>query len=395
VSKISIYKIYRPMNYSYGNTLTIKSSPSEFEFHGKPNEPNVTFADGKQYISKKLYIHKPSITGYDGEMCIQHTLATNYDGPLLLYFPLKTEKSSKPNAIDRMISSKSGESLEVNLNTILPQNGDFEYKGKNIAIFKTPIIINTRILGDGEPIIEGACVAGSPEEAIAKLQSQVDSLSKMVDEHTKTKYKVHHNGGGEDGGVGGNSISEAYLKNMLEGNGIKCTPLRQDNEKSALRLIDIDPSNASSKIDITNPIAYTLAGIIISGLLYFGITALYKRILQSLLYKFNNDAKPTLERMHIYEGILGFVLLLIFTIFVVPSSFNSRDTAGIFICAWILYSITLGIIRKGIIIDVMGSTYELDDLIRTVMRSVTYNMFFFYPLYPLFVAGYLYKLYSK
>jgi hypothetical protein len=124
------------MNYSYGNTLTIKSSPSEFEFHGKPNEPSVTFASGKQYISKKLYIHKPSITGYDGEMCIEHTPATNYDEPLLLYFPLKTDKTSKPNMIDRMILANPGESLEVNLNTLLPQNGDFEYKGTNIAIFK-------------------------------------------------------------------------------------------------------------------------------------------------------------------------------------------------------------------------------------------------------------------
>ena len=378
------------MNYSYGNTLTIKSSPSEFEFHGKPNEPNVTFANGKQYISKKLYIHKPSITGYAGEMCIEHTPATNYDEPLLLFFPLKTDKTIKPNAIDRMILANLGESLEVNLNTILPQNGDFEYKAPNIAIFKTPIIINTRIARDGEPIVEGAgCIAGSSEEAITTLQGQVKGLMDTVEKHTKTEYPTHHSGGG---GGGDGELSEDYLKNMLEGNGIKCTPLRDGKEKAALRLIDIDPSNADSKMDITNPIAYTLVGIILSGFFYFGITSVYKRILQSLLYKFNNNAKPILERMHIYEGIVGFLLLLLFTLLII---FKSRDAAGIFICIWILYSITLGMSRKSIILDVMNNTYELDDLVRTVMRSVPYNMFLFYPLFPMFAIGYASKMLNK
>lgn len=374
------------MNYSYGNTLTIKSSPSEFEFHGKPNEPSVTFASGKQYISKKLYIHKPSITGYDGEMCIEHTPATNYDEPLLLYFPLKTDKTVKPNAIDRMILANPGETLEVILNTILPQNGDFEYKAPNIAIFKTPIIINTRIIGDGEPIIEGAaCLANSVEETVARLDGEMKGLAALVKEHTDP-LTTHHTGGGGDGGA-----SEDYLKNMLEGNGIKCTPLRDGKEKGALRLIDIDPSNADSKMDITNPIAYTLVGIILSGFFYFGITSVYKRILQSLLLSLNNNAKPTLERMHIYEGIVGFLLLLLFTLLII---FKSRDAAGIFICIWILYSITLGMSRKSIIIDVMNNTYEVDDLVRTTMRSVTYNMFLFYPLFPFFAAGYAYKMYK-
>ena len=241
-------------------------------------------------------------------------------------------------------------------------------------------------------MIEGACVAGSPEEAIATLQGQVKNLMDTVEKHTKTEYPTHHRRGG---GGAGDDISEGNLKSILEGSGIKCTPLRDGSEKSALRLIDVDPSYASSKIDLTNPIAYTLAAIILSGLFYFGITSIYKRILQSLLYKYNNDAKPTLERMHIYEGIPGFLLLFFFVLFVVPSDFNSRDAAGIFVCAWILYSFTLAMSRKTIIIDVMNNTYELDDIMRTVMGSTTYNMFLFYPLFPLFVAGYIYKLYKK
>jgi hypothetical protein len=378
------------MNYSYGNTLTIKSKPSEFEFHGKPNEPNVIFTNGKQYISNKIYIYKPSITGYDGELRIEHTLTTNYDEPLILYFPLKTDPSFKPNIIDRMISSNPGDSLEVNLNTVLPQNGDFEYKGKNIAVLKTPIIIKTRIVNEEEPIIEGACVKGSPEEAIAKLQTDMNSLKGLLDEHAKSGYSLHH---GNTGGTGG-GVSENDLKNILKDSGIKCTPFEVGKEKKSLRLLDIDPRNKDSKIDIANPIAYTFAFIIISCVIYFGLTSVYKRILQSLLYKFNNEARPTLERIHIYEGIVGFVLLLLFTVFVVPSSFNSPVASGIFILILLVYSITLGISRKSIIVDVMGSTYEIDDLIRTTIRSIPFNLFWFYPFFIYYAGMYAIKMYK-
>ena len=168
------------MNYAYGNTLTIKSSPTEYEFHGKPNEPSVTFHNGKQYISTKLHIHKPSITGHDAEMCIEHIPSTNYDKSLLLFFPLKTDESSATNCIDRMLSAEPGDSLEVNLNTILPLNGDFEYKGPNIAVFTTPIIIQTKIVKDGEPIIEGTCTGACTTAADAatcvSLSEQVNDL---------------------------------------------------------------------------------------------------------------------------------------------------------------------------------------------------------------------------
>jgi hypothetical protein len=380
------------MNYSYGNTLTIKSSPSEFEFHGKPNEPNVSFANGKQYISKKLYIHKPSITGYDGEICIEHTLSTNYDGPLLLYFPLQTDQSSKPNIIDRMISSNPGDSLEVNLNTILPTNGNFEYKKSNIAVFTTPIIINTRIVKDGEPVIEGAgCLAGSQSETIAKLMGQVKALEDIVNEHTVTRYPKHHTGGG----AGSNTVSQEYLDKMLASNNIECTPLDQGSQKSFLQLLDIYPKNANYKNDITGPIAFTLVFIILSGFFYFSITSLYKRILQSQFDKFNYDAQPTLERMHIYEGLIGTTLFYLFILFVAPSKAKSNNAAGIFLIAWILYSITLGMTRKGVITDVMGSTYTLDDIIRNTMRTVTYNMFLFYPFFLIFAGGYMYKMFNK
>ena len=384
------------MNYSYSNTLTIKSGPSEFEFHGKSNEPNVTFADGKHYISKKIYIHKPSITGYDGELCIEHTTSTNYDLPLLLYFPLKTDQSSPPNAIDRMISSHLGSSLEVNLNAILPQNGHFEYKGKNIAVFTTPIIINTRIVKDNESVIEGACVKDSPEEAISQLQAQIKSLTDIVNQHTKIEYDTHHSSVSSLSiGAKGQSQSGS-LENILKNKGIKCTPLPQGDEKDALKLIGMDPANGNSKIDLSIPLAIFIVFIISTGFYFYMIRTIYKLIFRSLYKKHDSTVDdPMLERMHMYEGVFGFILLSLSMLFVIPSKFGSRIAASILLITWIIYAVTIEMSRKKLIGEVIGTADTLNDNIQTAMGSVLSNVFRFYPLYPLFLAGYIYKINTK
>jgi hypothetical protein len=372
------------MNYAYGNTLTIKSSPTEYEFHGKPNEPNVTFLTGKQYISTKLHIHKPSITGHDAEMCIEHIPATNYDKSLLLFFPLKTDESSATNCIDRMLSAEPGDSLEVNLNTILPLNGDFEYKSPNIAVFTTPIVIRTQIRNDG---IEGACTGSdcvSPADAAkcTELGKSVSDLQKQLDALKAS-------------GSGGSTVLDGTTLQSLLDQGLSCKPLPQgEDQEDALHVVGQDPSTLGQNLDIINPLAYTILFIISSFIMYFGITSIYRRVLQKVLFNLREPQK-TIERMHMYEGSVGFVLLLIFTIFVVPSPFNSRTVAGIFICLWLIYSLTIGISRTSIIDEVMGNTFEIDEIIRNTIRSIPFNMFWFYPLFIFYVVLYLIKLFQK
>jgi len=381
------------MNYSYSNTLTIKSGSSEFEFHGKSNEPNVTFADGKHYISKKIYIHKPSITGYDGELCIEHTPSTNYDLPLLLYFPLKTDQSSPSNAIDRMISSHLGSSLEVNLNAILPQNGHFEYKGKNIAVFTTPIIINTRIVKDNESVIEGACVKGSPSEAISQLQAQIKSLTDIVNQHTNLDYKKHHKTVSKTSFSARGLGESDSLEDILRNKGIKCTPLPQGDEKDALKLIGMDPANGNSKTDLSIPLAIFIVFIISTGFYFYMIRSVYKFIFRSLYIK--NDStvnKDMLERMHMYEGVFGFILFYLSMLFVIPSKFSSRIAASILLITWIIYAVTIEMSRKKLIGEVTNTIFTLEGEIQNVMGSVLSNVFRFYPLYFIFLPMYIYKL---
>jgi hypothetical protein len=292
-----------------------------------------------------------------------------------------------------MISSHLGSSLEVNLNAILPQNGHFEYKGKNIAVFTTPIIINTRIVKDNESVIEGVCVKGSQEEAIGQLQAQVKSLTDIVNKHTTIEYDKHHKKVSSLSiGAGGSGQSNS-LEDILKNKGIKCTPLPQGDEKDALKLIGMDPANGNSKIDLSIPLAIFIVFIISTGFYFFMIRSIYKLIFRSLYIK-NDSAvdERMLERMHMYEGVFGFILFYLSMLFVIPSKFSSRIAASILLITWIIYAVTIEMSRKKLIGEVIGTS---DDNIQTVMGSVISNVFRFYPLYPLFLAGYIYKINTK
>jgi len=386
----------RHINYTYGNTLTIKSSTSNFEFHGKPNSPNVVLTSGshsKQYISTNITINQPSLTNYDGEMVIEHTLTTNYGKKMLLYFPLVTDKSIPPNIVDQMILANPGDSLEVNLNTVLDQRRDFIFKDdENIAIYTTPIRIATRLLKDDEPIIEGAsCVEGSAESELALLKSRMDAVEKHAD--NQGTYK--HNGGG-----GGNSdsdkiVSENIMNSLLQ-KGMQCDALpdalpAKKRDSYVAKLLNIDPSTVHEKLDLTNPIAYMLGAIIATTVLYMSITSLYHKIFTSLLYKYNSDQEKSLNDMHLYEGAIGFLLIFFCFLFLFIPTIQNGTAAGILLCTWLIYVIIIGVSRKNIITDVAGSSYTLDDSITKIMGTMASNMFLFYPFYPIALASTLYK----
>lgn len=386
----------RHINYTYGNTLTIKSSPSNFEFHGKPNSPNIVLTSGshtKQYISTNITINQPSLTNYDGELVIEHILTTNYGKKMLLYFPLVTDKSIPPNIVDQMILANPGDSLEVNLNTVLERRKDFIFKDdENIAIYTTPIRINTRILKGDEPIIEGAsCVEGSAEAEVALLKSRMDAVEK----HARNEGTFKHNGGSGGSGSGNMDVSKGMMNELMK-KGMQCDALpdalpAKKRDKYVAKLLNIDPSTVHEKLDLTNPIAYMLGAIIATTILYMSITSVYHKLFTHLLYKYNSDQEKSLNDMHLYEGAIGFLLIFFCFLFLFVPTIQNGTAAGILLCAWLIYVIVIGVSRKNIITDAAGSSYTLDDSITKIMGTMTSNMFVFYPFYPIALASTLYK----
>ena len=367
------------IKYEYYNTLTIKSSPTTFEFHGKPNSPNVVMTEGsrmKQYISTKLSISEPSETNSDRELVIEHTLVTNYGKKMLLHFPIKTDTSVKPNIIDLMLSANPGDSLEVNLNTVLPQNNKCILKDNNsIAVFTTPVFINTIFPKKGEPIIEGACGSACDSD-IAKLKREMDALKEQ--QRLASIAPIM--------GADGISMSSEMMNDILSKNNMKCDALPTgESDNYVAKVLDVDVKSNKDKIDLTNPIAFLLAAIIVACTLYFSVTASYKRIFTGIRQQNPNPSgvEENLIKMHDYEGLVGWILFLFSMILLKVSP----RAAGLFLCLWLVYTVVVGISKKNIITDIQGSSYALDEQIKTLMKPMLYNMFIFYPLFPI-IFGY-------
>jgi hypothetical protein len=159
------------IDYDYYNTLAIKASSTEFDFRGKPNAPNVVFTNGldaSQYVSTKITIN-------GSMLIIEHEPITNYGKKMYLYFPLVTDDAVPYNAIDQMLDAKIGESLEVNLNTIITKQTDCVYKASNIAVFNVPIQVTSKLLPTVS-VKEGADCGNMKD-----LENQVKSLKKDID----------------------------------------------------------------------------------------------------------------------------------------------------------------------------------------------------------------------
>ena len=378
------------IDYTYYNTLTIKSSPSTFEFHGKPNMPNVVLSTGSrtnQYISRIVSINEPSETSFDGELVIEHTLATNYGKKMRLIFPLKTDSTIRPNIIDRMILANPGDSLEVNLNTVITPQDSCRYKDENnTAIFTTPILINTQLLKNNRPIIEGFpdCDKGGccDKASMLTLQSKLDALQLQVNSSSSSSSSSQSGGSNL-------TMSQSMMNELLAKNGLICDalPSGEEGNNYIAKLLDVNLDNHKKELDYTNPTAYALASVITACVIYFVITSVYRKLFIWLQFTNQNETEPSLKSLHMLEGAFGFILLFFVMIFLLDTSIRSIVTAGLLLCFWLIYTVILGITKKSIIIEEAGASYEVDDQIKRIMKSMLYNMFVFYPLFP-FIFGF-------
>ena len=143
------------LQYNFYNTNIKPVKPGTFLFEGKPNDPNVVLntSNGNiiQYISKKLSLR--SQNGREPFLSIEHVPVTNNLKPLEIQFPLKSDSSMENNNLDYVFSNKTN---ELELNSLLPENENVEYKeddNKIVIIFQNPIKIKTLLQNQkGEPL---------------------------------------------------------------------------------------------------------------------------------------------------------------------------------------------------------------------------------------------------
>jgi len=281
------------IHYDYYNTLAIRASPTKFQFSGKPNEPNVVFTNGPtttHYVSKEA-----SIVG--STLIIENEPITNYGKNLFLHFHLVSDPSVSYNAIDQMLGSKVGESLEIWLEPILGRDTNCIYKAENIAVFQTPIRIRSP-LSTTDVVIEGAKCNDTN-----KLKADIDNLSKLIGAmraDTDSLLAIHREGFVEGATnaskrtasssrgqianiqsisdqVGDEAIKNA-IKNAFAGAGgaggatLECTPLNDKGVKQEGQYLAVPMDSNPTSAIFSIGLAYVLVVIITTALGAFGLS---------------------------------------------------------------------------------------------------------------------------
>jgi len=384
------------IDYDYYNTLTIKASPAKFEFHGKPNTPNLLFHDGsqtKKYVTTAIYLIKPSNPMFDGELVIEHKLVTNYGERMFTHFPLKTDASITENEIDRLLSIAPGDSLEVNLNKVIVEQSECIYKDTNVAMFTEPILIKTQIREQklsNIKIIEGATCSGDEINTIeARLNSLSEDMAKIRDHIDNDS--IHSLSGGARGvrvGEGEGEISQAAMNNLLKTNTLDCDAIQDESEdKYIAKLLNVPTKTDVEQSNVTNSLATILTLMITSIVLFFTITAGYKEIFKRLTKILNSDIQKSVIWMGIIEGFIPFVF---FITFITLSYYKTQ--MGIAASAAMLslfYSITIGMTKNKIIDEVttnQGSQF--------ITRPPWKNTLIYYPLWIFFMVYDIREMYK-
>ena len=313
------------IHYDYYNTLAIRASPTKFQFSGKPNEPNVVFTNGPtttHYTSKEI-----SIVG--STLIIENEPITNYGKNLFIHFPLVSDPSVSYNAIDQMLGSKVGESLEILLAPILGQDTDCIYNAENIAVFPTPIRIRSSLTKD--TVIEGAKCNDTN-----KLKADIDKLSKLIGAmraDTDSLLTIHKEGfqkgatsastrtAGSSRGqianiqsisdqVGDEAIKNA-IKNAFAGAGgaggatLECTPLNDKGVKQKGQYLAVPMNTNETATIFSIGLAYVIVIIMSTGFSAFTLL----RVIQSK-DSYKDHAKMISLGFMFFTVVIGLICII-------------------------------------------------------------------------------------
>ena len=198
------------IEYNFYNILAIQSNLSKgkhFSYEGRENEPNVIMYindESRSFVCKNLYIFASKKPTIDGELLIETICTSNYDKKVYLRFLLSTNRFSNETPVDKLI--KSSHNMEINLNSILPNNDDCIYKETYegiIITFKKPITVKSMFHDFVKNPVE---IEENESEIMAYLRENFTSMNNKIKENFTMSVSGEliecHEGEGEEAAMG-------------------------------------------------------------------------------------------------------------------------------------------------------------------------------------------------
>jgi len=168
------------IEFNYNISSIRKISDTEYQYHGKPNSPNLVLSNGIKRIS---YVAE-RIEMKENELIIHHSATSNFSKEAMVIFPLVVSEG-RETTIDRLLGMEMNETLDLDIGSeITDFTMEINEKQKSAYVVR---------LSGGLPIskkptiIEGACGLTNEE----KLQLQdAHEHSKIKDGTNPHKHKI-------------------------------------------------------------------------------------------------------------------------------------------------------------------------------------------------------------
>lgn len=308
------------LKYNFYNSLVEKNDQWSYLFQGRANEPNVMLDDNgivKSFLSTKISLTSNSET--EGmSLLIENEPVTNYDKKLFIKFPLEKNRGHM-TSLDYVLN---GNSSELELNSLLPENEDVRYNENDEGIFIDfihPLLIKSEFVR--KPVVEGMTEDAVQDLIDARLGTSSVAFNNETHEMVCDETTDGENGPDPYWRLGINEkFDDAKEKFLLVSFFMSWILLYM------LMYFAADPIyQFINNLNGENDAAFEFGRKIESGFFYFILFMIFTFSI-TFLGLYGADDKNTLP---IFNTLLSFVILLGFSYMIIPSKKKNVKGFGI------------------------------------------------------------------
>ena len=223
------------IKFNYTNTSIRKISERQYQYHGKPNEPNLVLMNGIKrisYVAEMIEV-KP---GNPSELIIHHIATSNFPKKAIVKIPLVVSNNTE-SSINKLLDMETNDVMDLDISSdISDYTMEINEADKNAYVIRfTNALPISKKIASKKPrrkIVEGNCGLSTTQLSELKIATQ-HAKNKGTHKHdfsndinTAIKTWIDNNPDKLQAAAGGNSQTTTNLINSLSnGTGeMECFP---------------------------------------------------------------------------------------------------------------------------------------------------------------------------
>lgn len=226
------------IKFNYTNTSIRKISERQYQYHGKPNEPNLVLMNGIKrisYVAEMIEV-KP---GNPSELIIHHIATSNFPKKAIVKVPLVVSNNTE-SSINKLLDMETNDVMDLDISSdISDYTMEINEADKNAYVIRftnaLPISKNIASKKPRRKIIEGACGLSTKEKNDLKLAADHAKAEGNPHNHNISPSDINtvltnwldnpDNKAALRNAAGGNSDTTNLINSLSNGTGeMECFP---------------------------------------------------------------------------------------------------------------------------------------------------------------------------